>query len=71
MGREGQGGKRGITSSRHNVGGHGEGCTTKRRQAVILYHLTTLMDSDSNGVCGGDLIMGESSNHNVAYLIVA
>ena len=60
MGREGQGGKRGITISRHSVGGggHREGCTTQRRQVVTLQHLTTLMDSDCKGVCGGDLIMG-------------
>ena len=59
MGREGQGGKGGITISTHNVGRrHAEGGTTQKRQVVTLQHLTTLMDSDCNGVCGGDLIMG-------------
>ena len=40
----------GIMISMYNVGGHREGCATQRRQVVILQHLTTLMDSDSNGV---------------------
>ena len=58
-GKGGIRGKRGITISTHNVGGgHGEGSTTQRRQVVILQHLTTLTDSDCNGVCGGDLIIG-------------
>ena len=38
--------------------GHGEGCTTQRRQVVILQHLTMLMDRDCNGVCWGDLVKG-------------
>ena len=37
-------------------GGHGEGCATQRRQVVILQHLTMQMDSDCEGVCGGDLL---------------
>ena len=44
--------------SMYNVGGFIEGCATQRRQVVILQHLAMLMDSDCNGVCGGDLIMG-------------
>ena len=28
----------------------GEGCTTQRRQVVILQHFAMLMDSDCNGV---------------------
>ena len=55
----GRRGIRGITiSTRNVVGGHEEGSTAQRRQAVTLWHLTTLMDSDCNGVCGGDLTMG-------------
>ena len=50
--------KGGIMISMYNVGGYGEGCATQRRQVVILQHLTTLMDSDCNGVCGGNLVMG-------------
>ena len=50
--------KEGITISMYSAGGHGEGCATQRRQVGILQHLTTLMDSDCNGVCGGDLIIG-------------
>ena len=54
------GGKRGMMISTYNVGveGHKEGSIAERRQVVTLYHLTTLMNSDCNGVCGGDLIMG-------------
>ena len=56
-----KGKKGGITISRHNVvGEHGEGCTTQRRQVVILQHLTKLMDSDSNGDCRGDLVKGRA-----------
>ena len=59
MGREGQGGKGGIMISTHNVGGETrERQYIQRREVMILWHLTTLMDSDCNGVCGGDLIMG-------------
>ena len=60
MGRKGlRRGIKGIMISTHNVGGGtGVGSTTQRRQVVILYHLTTLMDSDYNGVCGGNLIVG-------------
>ena len=50
--------KGGITISMYNVcGRHSEGCATQR-QVVSLQHLTTLMDSDCNGVCGGDLVKG-------------
>ena len=54
--------KGGIMISIHNIGGgeHGEGCTTQRRQVVILQHLTTLMDSDYNRVHGGDLLKGQA-----------
>ena len=45
--------KLGIMISMYNGGVHRVGCATQRRQVVILQHLTTLMDSDCNGVCGG------------------
>ena len=49
----------GIMISMYNVSwGHREGCATQRRQVVIPQHLTTLMDSDYNGVSGGDLVKG-------------
>ena len=51
-------------------GGHGEGCARQRRQVVILQHLTTYMDSDCEQVCGGDLVKGEPSKHNVLSVIV-
>ena len=70
-GKGGIRGERGITIGTQNVWrGHGEGSITQRRQVVILQHLTMLMDSDCNGVCDGDLIMGKSSNHIVAHVIV-
>ena len=51
--------KAGLTFTRHNVGwGHAEGCATQRRQVVILQHLTTLMDTDCDRVCGGGLGQG-------------
>ena len=52
--------KGGITISMYSVcvGGDREGCATQRRQVVILQHLTNLMDSDCEGVCGGDLANG-------------
>ena len=51
--------KGGITISLYRVGvGHGEGCATQRRQVVILQHLTMLMDSDCEWVCGGYLVKG-------------
>ena len=34
----------------------GEGCTTQRRQVVILQHFAMLMDSDCNVVFRGDLV---------------
>ena len=52
-------------------GWHREGCATQRRQVVSLQHLTMLMDSDCNGVCGGGrLVKGVSHNHNVLHVIV-
>ena len=50
----------------------GEGCTAQRGQVVILQHFAMLMDSDCNGVCGGDLVKGEGgpSKHNVLHVIV-
>ena len=48
--------KGGITINMYSVGVHGEGCATQRRQVVILQHLTMLMDSDCERVCGGDLM---------------
>ena len=56
-----KGGKkeRGITINMYSVGaGHGEGCATQKRQVMILQHLTMLMDSDCEWVCGGDLVKG-------------
>ena len=51
--------KEGIMISMYSVGGgHREGCATQRRQVVILQHLTTQMDHDCEGVCGGDLVKG-------------
>ena len=49
-----------LTISMYNVGGHREGCETQRRQVVSLQHLTTLMDSDCNGVCVG--VLGEGGS---------
>ena len=57
----GKGGRRRLKSIMINtnyVGGHREGSTAQRRQVVTLSHLTMLMDSDCNGLCGGDSIMG-------------
>ena len=58
--RDQDGGNNGhIRISIYNVGGGNRvGCTTQRRQVVILQYLTTLMDSDDNGVSGGTLVMG-------------
>ena len=43
--------------STHNVAGRGtrERQYIQKRQVMILYHLTMLMDTDCNGVCGGGL----------------
>ena len=38
-------------------GGHGEGSIAQKRKVVTLEHSTALVDSDCNGVCGGDLII--------------
>ena len=47
--------------STYNVEGvHREGSIAQRRQVVTLQHLTTLMDSDCNGVCGEGLGEGGS-----------
>ena len=54
----------------HNGGEKGEGCTTKRRQVVIIQHFAMLMDSDCKGVCGGTWYRGEPSKHNVLHVIV-
>ena len=51
----GEGGRRGLRGtmfSTHGVGDHGEDSVAQRRQTVNLWHLTTLMDSDCNGVYG-------------------
>ena len=69
-GRRGEKKKGGITNSMHNVEGIMGRTATQRRKVVTLQHLTTLMDSDSKGVCRGDLVMGESSKHNVPHVIV-
>lgn len=39
--------------SLHNVGWGTGGCTTQSREVVIVEHLTMLIESDSNGLCGG------------------
>ena len=62
--------KEGIMISMYSAWGHREGCATPRRQAVILQHLTTLMDSDCEGVCGRDLVKGVPSKHHVLSVIV-
>ena len=63
--------KGGIMISMYNVGaGERGGFATERRQVVILQHLTMLMDSDCNGVCGGTWGSGEPSKHNVLHVIV-
>ena len=49
-------------------GNHGQDSVAQRRQVVTLWHLTTLMDSDFNGVCGGLHNMGEYSNH-IVFLV--
>ena len=38
------------------VGGHGEDSVAQRRQTGTLWHLTTLMDNDCNGVWGISII---------------
>ena len=59
VGKGGVKGVRRITITTHNMWGwHGEGCATQGRQVVILQHLTTLMDSDCNGVCWANLVKG-------------
>ena len=45
-----------IKISMHRGGEKGEGCTTQRRQVVILQHFAMLMDSDYNVVFRGDLV---------------
>ena len=63
--------KEGLTICMYNVGVvHREGCATQRRQVVILQHLTSLMDSDCNGICAGDLVRWESSKHYVLHVFV-
>ena len=46
-------------------GDHEEDSWAQRRQVVTLWHLTTLMGSDCNGVHGGHDNMGECNNHIV------
>ena len=46
-------------------GYHRTNSVAQRRKIVTLWHLTTLMDSDCNGVSGGLDNMGECSNHIV------
>ena len=47
----GRRGLRGIMFSTHGVcGGHWEDSVAQRRQIANLCHLTTLMDSDCNGL---------------------
>ena len=68
---QGGGNKGHIRFCIYNVGRGAQGGLYKeRRQVVILQYLTTLMDSDDNGVSGGTLVMGYSSKHNVTHLIV-
>ena len=52
-GEGGRRGMRGIMFSTHGKWGHGENGVAQRRQTVNLWHLTTLMYSDCNGVWGG------------------
>ena len=53
MEKGGRRGLRGIMFSTHGVGNHGENSVAQRRQIVNLWHLTTLMDSDCDGVWVG------------------
>ena len=50
--------KEGITISMYSVWGGTGRAVQQRRQVVILQHLTMLMDSDCEQVCGGDLVKG-------------
>ena len=56
-GEGGRRGLRGIMFSTHGVRGHRENSVAPRRQIVTLWHLTTLMDSDYNGVLGEDSLI--------------
>ena len=53
-------GENGTLRLAHNVavGGTWGKQYIQRRQVMILQHLAKLMDSDCNGLCGGDLKMG-------------
>ena len=46
-----------ISMYKCGCGGTGR-AVQQRRQVVILQHLTTLIDSDYNGVRGGHLVKG-------------
>ena len=68
VGWGGRRGLRGIMIGTHGVGGgHGEDSVAQRGQVVSLWHLTTLMNSDFNGVWELDN-MGDCSNHNVFHV---
>ena len=59
---------KGIMIGTHDVGDHGEDSVDQRRQVVPLWHFTTLMDSDCNGVWRGLDNMDECSNHIVFHV---
>ena len=48
----------------------GEGCTTQRRQVVILQHFAMLMDSDCNAVFRGTWYRGGHSKHSILHVSV-
>ena len=50
------------------VWGHREDSVAQRRQVGTLWHLTTVMNSDCNGVSGGLNNKGECSNH-IVFLV--
>ena len=52
--------KGGIKISMHGGREKGEGCTTQRRQVVILQHFAMLMDSDCKVIYKGGTGIGES-----------
>ena len=48
-------------------GGHGEDSVAQRRQIVNVWHLTTLIDSDCNGVWSRCDNVGERGYHIVFF----
>ena len=59
----------GIMIGAHGVcGGHREDSVAQRRQVGTLWHLTTLMDSDCNGVWWGIDNKGECRNY-IVFLV--